>query len=237
MNLKVFVVLISLAFLVSCATVHEGSNEQKNEAASAAQIKASQDRKLHLQLWNERSQNADKLFAQTLRTDEVIIVGKAKVVVDSADMTAYNSVVFDKWVFTEGYFGEPIDSVGHFYIKFGTGKHELNATRFTSPMNETLKLAGTWVAFNLTTGGKIYYVGDVTVEWQAPKSQVGGMMFGLLGALATEAGAGFRATTTKIKIESESETIAFFKQRFNIRDSIQTAFLKIEPQQSDSTKK
>lgn len=115
-------------------------------------------------------------------SEEAIVAGKITVYYNGKNVTEKTILLFNEVMW--GTYSYRPDSTGYLVTKLPIGRcHFSRITYYPFHNNIAKDLA----SFELTNSDSIYYIGDLTINWQGKKSKMpAGAMFGLVGALADE---------------------------------------------------
>lgn len=112
---------------------------------------------------------------------EAIVAGKLTVYYNGKNVTEKTTILFNEIMW--GTYSYHPDSTGYLITKLPLGRSYFSRIAYNPFHNNLPK---DLAAFEMTSNDSIYYIGDLTINWQGSKSKMPAGMFGLVGALADE---------------------------------------------------
>ncbi|MDR0581765.1 MAG: hypothetical protein LBG31_02260 [Prevotellaceae bacterium] len=103
-----------------------------------------------------------------------------------------------------------LDDNGYFYLKIPLGKNFIALVEYREGMGFYKNIPDNYATFDLSQNDKIYYIGDIELEW-TPSKQDKRKAGGVVGAISEANKKGEKAGIT---IRDSKETIDYFKQLF-----------------------
>lgn len=160
------------------------------------------------------------LTSTEVKPDEAIVAGKVRVLYNGKDVTSESGILFNTLMIAK--YPYKFDESGFFVTKLPIGK---NSIRRLSYRNLHQNFNDGYAFFEITSIGKIHYIGDITFKWSGPKNKFspGGLLFALGNELDSDG---------KLEVTVDSlpvPTVKYFVSKFNERKKFTISLLKIDP--------
>jgi hypothetical protein len=119
-----------------------------------------------------------------------------------------------------------LDEDGIFYLKMPLGNNFLALVEYLKGGSFYKNIPDTHISINVPLSDKIYYIGDISLDWTPSKSDKRQNTGGLAGALVE---ANKKGEKVEVIVDNSDKTIAYFKQLFpDNKKEIVTQLIKIK---------
>jgi hypothetical protein len=164
--------------------------------------------------------NSGRLVSLETKNNECIVVGRLNVLYNDIDVTTKTTILFNEMMW--GKYPYKADNTGLIITKLPLGQNYISRIVYR---NFHINVGKGYATFKITDSSKIYYIGDITIQWNGDKYKLlpGGALFSLIDQASSDGG-------MKLTVEDNyAECINDFKKYYNSTNHVIKSLININP--------